>query len=213
MSTYAYDPLLRLTSLAQDVAGTAQDVTSTFSYNPASQIAARSRSNDAYAWGGAVALTRVYSTNGLNQYTQSGPVALSYDGRGNLTGSGSQSYTYTAENRMKSASGATGGATLYYDALGRLIEYDTSVSTRFAFDGDELASEVANPSGAILRRYVYGPGDDEPLVWYEGAGASDKRWLHSDERGSVVAITNASGAVSAINSYDDHGNPGTDVTP
>ena len=49
VSSYAYDPLLRLASLGHDMAGTAQDVTSTFSYNPASQIAARSRSNDAYA--------------------------------------------------------------------------------------------------------------------------------------------------------------------
>ena len=58
-----------------------------------------------------------------------------------------------------------------------------------------------------MRRYVYGPGADEPLVWYEGAGTSDKRYLHADERGSVIAITNASGTVSATNSYDDHGIP------
>ena len=26
--------------------------------------------------------------------------------------------------------------------------------------------------GAVARRYAHGPGVDEPLVWYEGAGAT-----------------------------------------
>lgn len=35
---------------------------------------------------------------------------------------------------------------------------------------------------AFLRRYVHGPGVDEPLVWYEGAGvgAGSRRSLHAD---------------------------------
>jgi RHS repeat-associated protein len=48
---------------------------------------------------------------------------------------------------------------------------------------------------------------DEPLVTYEGAGLADKRYLHADERGSIVAVSNASGTVTAINSYDDYGIP------
>ncbi len=87
------------------------------------------------------------------------------------------------------------------------MEYNAPASTRFAYDGAQIASEVANPSGAPLRRYVYGPGDDEPLVWYEGTGTTDKRWLVQDERGSVVAVTNASGLATAINSYDEYGIP------
>lgn len=49
---------------------------------------------------------------------------------------------------------------------------------------------------------------DEPLVWYEGAGVSDRRWLIADERGSVVAVTNASGVATNINTYDEYGLPG-----
>jgi RHS repeat-associated protein len=56
-------------------------------------------------------------------------------------------------------------------------------------------------------RYVYGPGADTPLVWYAGAGTSDRRWLIPDERGSIVAITNASGAVTNVNRYDEYGVP------
>lgn len=52
------------------------------------------------------------------------------------------------------------------------------------------------------------PGVDEPLVWYEGAGTTDRRWLHADERGSVIAVTNGAGATLALNSYDEYGIPG-----
>jgi len=32
-------------------------------------------------------------------------------------------------------------------------------------------------------------------------------YLHKDERGSVIALTNASGGIIAINAYDDYGIP------
>jgi RHS repeat-associated protein len=67
---------------------------------------------------------------------------------------------------------------------------------------------VLEESSGILRRYVWGPGVDEPLVWYEGAGTGDKRWLAADERGSIVSVTNAGGAALAINTYDEFGIPG-----
>jgi RHS repeat-associated protein len=55
---------------------------------------------------------------------------------------------------------------------------------------------------------VHGPGSDEPLVWYEGSGTNDRRWLHADERGSVVAASDGSGnLVGSINRYDDYGSP------
>jgi RHS repeat-associated protein len=53
---------------------------------------------------------------------------------------------------------------------------------------------------------VHGPGDDEPLVWYEGAGTGDRRFLHADERGSVVAVSDSAGAVIGTNVYDEYGN-------
>ena len=210
VTRYAYDPLLRLGSLGHDVAGTAQDVTSSFTYNPASQIASRTRSNDVYAWNGGVALNRPYTANGLNQYTQSGGVSLGYDGRGNLTSSGATAYSYTSENRMAGA----GPVQMLYDAAGRLANINNAGTERnFDYAGSQLILERDTSAGlyGVLRRYVYGPGEDEPLVWYEGAGITDKRYLHADERGSVIAVTNASGTVTATNSYDDHGIPSAGV--
>jgi RHS repeat-associated protein len=56
---------------------------------------------------------------------------------------------------------------------------------------------------------VFGPGTDEPIVSYNSSGA--KSWLVSDERGSIVAITTATGAKSAINGYDEYGLPDGDA--
>lgn len=76
-----------------------------------------------------------------------------------------------------------------------------------SYDGANLSTEIGNPSGAVLRRYVYGPGADEPLVWYEGSGTNDKRWLVADERGSIVAVTDGGGNTLATNTYDEYGIP------
>jgi len=205
ITVFTPDPISRLSSLSHDLAGTAQDVTSTFTYLPSNQISTYMRNNDVYAWNGHYNVTRNNAINGLNQITSFGSSPLSYDGRGNLVTRGGSNFTYTAENRMKSA---PGGTTLQYDPSGRL--YQTSkagITTRFLYDGLDLVSEY-NGSSVFQRRYVHGPGTDELLVWYEGAGTADRRWFHQDERGSAVALTNSAGSSTGINTYDEYGVPG-----
>lgn len=192
--------------MINNLAGTADDQNVTFGRNPSGQITSTTRWNTNYAFIGYVGVNRPYAANGLNQYTSAGGATLGYDGRGNLTSSvttlGTSTYGYTSENLLKTNSG---GISLYYDPAGRLIEYDTSISTRLMYDGGQIAAEIANPSGAITKRYVFGPGADEPLVEYDASGA--KTWLVADERGSIVARTDASGAATVRNSYDEYGIP------
>jgi hypothetical protein len=64
-----------------------------------------------------------------------------------------------------------------------------------------------------LSRTVHGPGEDDPLVWYEGVGLGDKRWYHADERGSMVGVSNASGVMVALNAYDEYGVPACAILP
>jgi RHS repeat-associated protein len=100
-------------------------------------------------------------------------------------------------------------ATLTYDPAMRLSQIiGAAGTTKFAYDGLDLTGEY-NAAGVLQRRYVHGPGSDEPLVWYEGAGTTDRRFLHADERGSVIAVSNASGTVTNINAYDEYGIPAT----
>jgi RHS repeat-associated protein len=123
-----------------------------------------------------------------------------------MTSDGASTYGYDADDRLTTA---PGGATLDYDAVGRLFEVDASAlaATRFLYDGANLIAEY-DASGNLQRRYVHGAGIDEPLVWYEGTDMSDRRWLTADERGSVIAATNASGSLTAVYTYDEYGIPG-----
>lgn len=203
-TSYGYNPGSQLTSLTQNLAGTANDQTLGFSYNVASQIISRTSSNDGYAFTQQYNANRAYAANILNQYTTAGNASPTYDGRGNLIASQGKSYSYSSENYMLTAPGVT----MSYDPLGRLYQSTGSSTLRRAYDGMALAAEY-NASNAIQRRYVSAPGVDEPLVWYEGSGTTDRRWYHADERGSIIAISNGSGATIATNRYDEWGNPQT----
>ena len=185
--------------------GSANDQTTSFAYNPAGQISELTRSNDAYAWTQHYNVDRSYTVNGLNQLTTAGALSLSYDNRGNLISDGTgNSYSYDIENRLVTG---PGGVTLSYDPYGRLHQTTGSSTIRMGYDGADLIAEYASNGSTILRRYVHGPGSDDPFLWYEGSDTSDKRFLNKDERGSVTAITNASGGLININSYDEYGIP------
>ncbi len=204
-ATYGYDPLDRLTSLTHDLAGTAADQSLTYGYNPASQISARTASNDSYAYGGLASVNRAYMSNGLNQYTAAGGASFAYDANGNLTSDGSNTFAYDAENRLVSVTGAH-TATLSYDPLGRLWQISApSGTTRFIYDGDHDVVET-DGSGNSLRAFDWGPGADEPLVWWEGSGP---KMLYADERGSVISAADSNGNVVATNTYDEYGIPGS----
>ena len=62
-------------------------------------------------------------------------------------------------------------------------------------------------SGGLIRRYVHGPGIDEPLVWYEGSGTGSKTWLYADHQGSIAATANSAGTSTATYSYGPYGEP------
>ena len=201
--TYGYDPAGRLNALTITIgAATA----TTLAYDPAGQIASETRSNDAYAYTGAANVTRGYSVNGLNQYTTAGGATQGYDADGNLTADGATTYTYDAENRLI---GGSGGATLTYDPLGRLWQTTgPSGTVQFLYDDDQLTAEY-DGSGNLLRRYVHGTGEDDPQLWYEGAGvnATTRRMLLADHEGSIVQVVNGSGQSVAIDRYDEYGKP------
>ena len=208
VTAYTFHAVSRLSSLGHDLAGGGDDLALGFTYNPASQIESTSRSNDAYAWAGHFNRSIDYTMNGLNQTTAAGPSGVAYDARGNATSIGGAGYAYGAENLLISGPAS---ATLSYDPLSRLFQTSQAATTRFQYDGLDMVGEF-DASNALQRRYVFGPGMDEPLVWYEGSGTGDRRWLHADERGSIIAVTNSSGLKIATNAYDEFGVPASSNT-
>lgn len=208
-TTYGYDSDLRLGTLTQGSSGASFYNQVTYGYNNADQITSRAGTNTAYDYQQMSNQSITYAIDGLNRISTVNGTGLSYtDGRGNLTGDGSGStYIYNTNNLLTSAiqSGVTSALT--YDAENRLASISKSgTTTQFLYDGTNLIAEY-DGSGNLLRRYVHGPGQDEPLVWYEGAGATASYYLGTDDSGTINLLTNASGAQYAINTYNEYGLP------
>jgi RHS repeat-associated protein len=158
-------------------------------------------------WRSPVSTRATASTSIRNR----GGTALAYDGNGNLTNDGTNAYSYDVENRLIGVSGAR-SATLTYDPLGRLFSTSGGAAgvTRFQYDGDALVAEY-DASHNVRRRYMHGPGTDEPILWDEGSAmdCSGTKFLHTNAQGSVVATANCNGVPLSISAYDDHGIPQT----
>ena len=209
-TTYAYDPVSRLAQLSLDFSGTTNDLTLGFDYNPASQIAGNTRSNDLYAWTGHGSGSTSTTSNGLNQIA--GWVStLGHDAKGNITSDGSYSYVYSSENLLTSLANPSGtvqtSSTYAYDPLMRLAVIDSSntgLDAQLGYDGQEIVFEGLSDSRT--RRYVFGPGTDEPLVAYlTNSSGTSRIWYQADERGSNVRLSNDSGVAGGIGKYDEYG--------
>ena len=198
------------------------DDLSSFTWNPASQIAPRTRDNPAFAFDGQAAGTTGYAANGLNQYTTvdppgAGSITPSYSADGEMTGYGGASYSYDALGRL---TGTTiGGQTtaFTYDPLGRLYSVNapgTANDRRFLWDRSSIVAEYSGISGTgtLLRRYIHAPsgGLGAPVAISEGANLTkgSMRYLLTDERGSVVVTTDSAAVGQTINSYGPYGEPG-----
>lgn len=205
-TAFYYDDVSRLSNLVQDLASTSRDLTFGFNYNNANQVTRRTLSNDSYSYF-SLTQSQTYTRDGLNRYASVAGLNYGYDGRGNLTSDGSRSFTYDLENHLLSVSGSS-ALTLTYDPMGRLSTTTRSgVTTSYLYDGDRLVAEYNGST--LLRRYVHGAAVDEPLVWYEGANLTDRRWLHGDHQGSVIASSNETGA-GTVYAYGPYGEPAYD---
>jgi RHS repeat-associated protein len=178
------------------------------------QITSKAGTNTAYDYHPSSTQSLSYGIDGLNRISTVNGTAFSYaDNRGNLTGDGSGStYSYNVNNLLTSATQSGVTSVLSYDAESRLYSVaKNGTSTRFVYDNTDLLEEL-DANGNLLKRYVPGPHDDEPLVMYDYTQGGAKFYFGADDNGSVNLITNASGGQSAINTYDEYGLPGSNNT-
>ena len=104
-------------------------------------------------------------------------------------------------------------ATLGYDGEGRLNQtVIAGVTSNLGYDGSDLVA-IYDSAGTLLRRFVHGPGIDQPLVWYEGDTTANKTWLYADHQGSIVATANSAGTntircANVSDLVERHGQPG-----
>jgi RHS repeat-associated protein len=227
-TTYDYDPAGRLKNLQNSLpAGQPTDIEQ-ISYNPAGQVRSLTH-NDPYVWKGQPTTTQNDAHDGLNRISRLLALSSSaYDLNGNLKNDGTFTYNYDVENRMTQAIGPTTGSIEAYDPLGRLrARFPTPAAPTYLLeDGDHIIAEYAakglpqsggTPTAPPLRRYIFGPGTDEPLVWYEG---STPYWLHADRQGSIIAWSDSAGVVTNTASntnrtlnYGPYGEPSSWTAP
>ncbi len=165
--------------------------------------------------------TQTYS-NELNQYGAVGPqgseVDYSYDNNGNLTDDGTCKYIYDAENRLLEITDQYDVTivTYEYDYLGRRVKKivendpDPDIITKYVYDGEQVIAEY-DDSDTLLRKFIYGPGIDEPICMIIPSGQANAGmyYYHYDGLGSVIALSNTDGEIEEQYSYDVYGKPDT----
>jgi RHS repeat-associated protein len=152
--------------------------------------------------------TTNYSTNQLDQYTQTGTETFSYDTNGNLTtrtlSSATTTYGYDEDDRFVSVDRNGVHIDYRYDYQGRLVAKKISgQETHYIWDGINLIAEE-DSTGTVTKRYVLGASTDE-LIVVTGNGINN--WVQQDGLGNAVGVTDTGGVIVGTGSYDVYGNP------
>jgi RHS repeat-associated protein len=125
---------------------------------------------------------------------------FTYDPNGNLTGDGTKTYEWDAENRLVAINQGTLRSEFTYDGGGRrtrIVEKNNSVVTadrRFVFDGI-VPSEERDAANAVVKRFFAGGFQEGGVTFY---------WVE-DHLGSVRDVTDSSGTLRARYDYDPFG--------
>ncbi|MBN2019549.1 MAG: hypothetical protein JW749_04925, partial [Sedimentisphaerales bacterium] len=142
-----------------------------------------------------------YESNRLNQYSRVDDVSFTYDKNGNLKYDGTHNYSYDYENRLQSSTNPT--RWYRYDYQNRRVRKAIGVTEKYCYDGDQIIADY-NSAGVIQRKYVYGPGIDEPICMLDVNDDNAIYYYHYDGLGSVVALSGLSryDAISAGGSHN-----------
>ena len=156
-------------------------------------------SNDAFDPWLTTTPSLTLTANNLNQLTSIGGTPLGYDLNGNLLNDGTHIYTHDAVNRLVDVDGTI---TYAYDALGRRVSKTVNGTvTKYVYDGARVMAEY-DGAGQLLRKYIYGPGLDEPVLMQSG---TTRDYYLFDSLGSVIGLTDASGNLVEAYRYNMYG--------
>ena len=101
----------------------------------------------------------------MNQYTQAGSSAFTYDNNGNMVSrtenGNTTTYEYNYENRLTKVTSPDGTWDYSYDALGnRIAVTHNGIETRYAVDPSGLGNIAAEytANGTLKSKYIHGLG-------------------------------------------------------
>ena len=131
-------------------------------------------------------------------------VNLAYDLNGNLIQEGPRQYRYDAYNRVVQVIDL-GVHTYLWDALNRRLSKTATGSRLYVYDGDRVVLESDLSAPFTSRQYYYGQ-EAFPIAAYDAVGGQLYH-TQEDARGSIRAITDATGERIERFSYGPQGTP------
>lgn len=150
--------------------------------------------------------------NSANQMLTFNAENITYDANGNMTAvtnfCGTTTYTWDVRNRLKGINGYKPDCTALtaffeYDALGRRIEKTINGMTiQYLYDGRDIVQEIENGTATV--NYIRTLNIDEPLARVEPNGTV--RYYQTDALGSIIALTDETGAIRTRYVYNSFGN-------
>ncbi|MGH9962197.1 MAG: RHS repeat-associated core domain-containing protein, partial [Pyrinomonadaceae bacterium] len=153
-----------------------------------------------------------YSYQSFNRLITANSSSFGYDANGNLTSktdaSGTWTYRWDYENRLKQASKSGGVTVSYaYDALGRRIQRTSTTrgTTKFIFDGADVVRDL-DGNGATIADYLKGPGIDNKV---RQTISGTRSYFLVDHLGATRALADTNGNLISSLGYDSFGNIAT----
>jgi hypothetical protein len=131
-----------------------------------------------------------------------------------LTDDGTYKYYYDCENRLTDVNDQNDAAvaSYSYDYLGRRIIktiHDSQTTIHYTYDGDQVIAEYdyndVSQNYELARKFIYGPGIDEPICMIDVADSNTVYYYHFDGLGSVATLSDSSGSIVEQYSYDVFG--------
>jgi RHS repeat-associated protein len=203
--TFGYDNLDRMQTdtVTNPVSPTANV---TLGYDAIGNVSSKSDLTGSYAY-----------TLGLpHAVSSAGGMTFGYDKNGNMTGitgSDKRNYTWTADNRLSNAKDVTSTYQVgfQYGADGELVSqvaswglfYNKSETTLYL--GDGLEEAASGTLGTTTKDYILTPTGPVAMVVHAPSSADAVQYLQKDNLGSIVAVTDANGAVIQNYVYDTVG--------
>ena len=159
------------------------------------------------------AVPTAYVADNVNRYTTVGGVAQTHSARGDLLHHNDFTLLYDADGHLISATRAAPATTQHYlyDPVGRRAGVASSTGggalvLEYHLHFGIHVIDAHQPVSGLTEQYIFEPGIDQPLAAVS-PGTGSIRFFHQDALGSVVALTDATGAPIELYRYTPWGEP------
>lgn len=148
----------------------------------------------------------------MNQYTNSPLGPHLYDAGGSQTGLAGAVFVYDYRRNLVAVTGIATPVSYEYDSLGRCVKKVAGpVTTTYAYTGSTSIAET--PSAGPATDFVCSNIPCEIIAESDRGrfialrGGVMNAWLHTDDIGNTMALSDAAGAVIEFIEYEDYGQP------